>query len=84
MENKRANRDKHRDKVYERQRNRYGEDDEYRKKKQEQVKQFQSQLVSCSVCNKSMSQRYFYDHIKTKKHQKNLEMKNEQENTTYN
>ena len=32
-------------------------------------------LFFCSVCNKSMSQKYFYDHIKTKKHNDNFENK---------
>ena len=30
-------------------------------------------IVACDVWNKSMSRNYFYDHIKTKKHQHNLE-----------
>ena len=74
LEYKRANRDKHRDKVNEKQRNRYGEDEEYRKHKQEYNKTFQSKIISCSVCNKSMSQQYYYEHIKTQKHKHNLEM----------
>ena len=37
-------------------------------KKQAQRRLFESKVVFCSVCNKSISQKYYYDHMKTKKH----------------
>ena len=73
-EYRKAHRHKHKDRSNEAQRKLYQEDKEYRLRKQEQRKLFDNKVVSCSVCNKSMSQKYFYDHIKTKKYQKNLEM----------
>ena len=73
IEYRRANHNKHRDKVNEEQRIRYKENEEYRKKKQEQRRLFDNKVVFCCACKKSMSQKYFYDHIKTKKHQNNLE-----------
>ena len=41
--------------------------------KQEQTRLFENEVVFCSACNKSMSQTYYYDHIKAKNHQNNLE-----------
>ena len=73
IEYRRNNHDKHREKANERQRKRYEEDEEYRKKKQEQNKERDKRIVTCDVCNKSMSQRYYYEHVKTKKHHINLE-----------
>ena len=55
------------------QRKRYEEDEEYRKTKQDYNKTFQSKIVSCSVCNCSMTQANYYKHKKTEKHQRNLE-----------
>ena len=45
----------------------------YRKTKQDYNKSFQSKIVSCSVCNCSMTQANYYKHKKTDKHQRNLE-----------
>ena len=70
---RKAHREKHKDRYNEEQRKRFEENEEYRKRKQEQRKLFENKVVFCSACNKSMSQKYYYDHIKTKKHQKNLE-----------
>ena len=40
--------------------------------KQDYNNTFQSKIVSCSVCNCSMTQANYYKHKKTEKHQKNL------------
>ena len=72
-EYRKAHREKHRDRYNEEQRKRYEEDEEYRNKKQEQNTKSRNTIVTCDVCNKSMSRNYYYDHIKTKKHQHNLE-----------
>ena len=45
------------------------------KRKQGQRRLFESKVVFCSACKKSMSQKYYYDHIKTKDHNNNLENK---------
>lgn len=79
MEYKRANRDKHRDKVNERQRKRYEEDEEYRAHMMKRRSERGKEIVSCSVCNCSMSQAYFYKHKKTEKHKMNLKMKQVEE-----
>ena len=50
----------------------YEEDEEYRKMKQDYNNTFQSKIVSCSVCNCSMTQANYYKHKKTEKHQRNL------------
>ena len=50
----------------------YEEDEEYRKMKQDYNNTFQSKIVSCSVCNCSMTQANYYKHKKTEKHQTNL------------
>ena len=42
------------------------------KTKQDYNKTFQSKIVSCSVCNCSMTQANYYKHKKTEKHQRNL------------
>ena len=72
-EYRKVHREKHKDRYNEEQRKRYEENEEYRKRKQKQRRLFENKVVSCSACKKSMSQKYFYDHIKTKKHQHNLE-----------
>ena len=69
------NRESHKDRYNEEERKRYEEDEEYRKRKQGQRRLFESKVVFCSVCNKSMSQKYYYDHNKTQKHNNNLENK---------
>ena len=74
-EYRKVHREKRKDRYNEEQRRRYEEDEEYRKRKQGQRRLFESKVVFCSACNKSMSQKYFYDHIKTKKHSNNLENK---------
>lgn len=74
LEYKRANRDKHRDKQNERQRIKYEEDDDYRNHIIEQQKARNYKIVTCDVCNCSMSQAHYYRHKKTIKHQRNLEM----------
>ena len=66
---------KHKHKRNEVQRKRYEEYSEYRKMKQDYNKTFQSKIVSCSVCNCSMTQAHYtinYKHKKTEKHQRNL------------
>ena len=40
--------------------------------KQDYNKTFQSKIVSCSVCDCSMTQAHYYKHKKTEKHQRNL------------
>ena len=45
------------------------------KRRQGQRRLFESKVVFCSVSNESMSQKYDYDHIKTKKQNDNLENK---------
>ena len=70
---KRTSCNKHKDRQNEVQRKRYEEDEEYRKTKQDYNKSFQSKIVSCSVCNCSMTQANYYKHKKTDKHQRNLE-----------
>ena len=57
------------------QRIKYKEDEEYRKMKQEYNKTFQSKIVTCDVCNCSMSQAHYYRHKKTYNHQQNLKIK---------
>ena len=65
---------KHKDRYDEEQRKRYEEDEEYRKRKQEQRRLFENKVVFLfCFCKKSLSQTYYYGHIKTKKHQQNLE-----------
>ena len=59
--------------LFEVQRKRYEEDEEYRITKQEYNKSVHSRIVSCSVCNCSMTQANYYKHKKTDKHQRNLE-----------
>ena len=76
-EYRKAHREKHKDRYNEEQRKRYEEDEEYRLRKQEQNHKSRTTIVCCDVCNKSMSRNYYYDHIKTKKHLKNLEQKDE-------
>ena len=41
--------------------------------KQGYIKTFQNKIVSCSVCNCSMTQTNYYKHKKTEKHKINLE-----------
>ena len=65
--NRRAN---HKDIYNEEQRRRYEEDDEYRTKKQEAKKERSIIIVSCDVCNRSMRQDSYYQHLKTDKHNK--------------
>ena len=50
LADKRKSYHKHKDKRNEAQRKRYEEDEEDRKKKQDYNKQFQSKIVTCSVC----------------------------------
>ena len=52
-----VHREKHKDRYNEEQRKRYEEDEEYRKRKQGQIRLFESKVVFCSVCNKSMSKK---------------------------
>ena len=75
VEYKRANHDKHQDKVNERQRKRYEEDEEYRAHLLKRHSERGKKIVSCSVCNCSMSQGYLYKHKKTEKHKINLRRK---------
>ena len=70
---KRTSYNKHKDKRNEVQRKRHEEDEENRKTKQDYNKSFQSKIVSCSVCNCSMTQANCYKHKETDKHQRNLE-----------
>ena len=74
-EYRKVHREKRKDRYNEEQRRRYEEDEEYRKRKQGQRRLFESKVVFCSACKKSMSQKYYYDHIKTKDHNNNLENK---------
>ena len=70
--NHRAN---NKDKYNEEQRRRYEDDDEYRIKKQEAKQERSRNIVSCDVCNRSMRQDSYYQHLKTNKHTINLDMK---------
>jgi uncharacterized CHY-type Zn-finger protein len=72
LSDKRTSYHKHKHKRNEVQRKRYEEDEEYRKMKQDYNNTFQSKIVSCSVCNCSMTQANYYKHKKTEKHQRNL------------
>ena len=72
-EYRKVHREKHKDRYNEEQRKRYEKDEEYRERKQEQTRLFENEVVFCSASNKSMSQTYYYDQIKAKKHQNNLE-----------
>ena len=74
-EYRKVHREKHKDRYNDEQRKRYEEDEEYRKRKQGQRRLFESKVVFCSVCSKSMSQKYYYDHMKTKKRNNNLKNK---------
>jgi len=73
LSDQRTSYNKHKHRRNEVQRKRYEEDEEYRKTKQDYNKTFQSKIVSCSVCNCSMTQANYYKHKKTEKHQRNLE-----------
>ena len=73
LSDQRTSYNKHKHRRNEVQRKRYEEDEEYRKTKQDYNKTFQSKIVSCSVCNCSMTQANYYKHKKTDKHQRNLE-----------
>ena len=72
---KRKSYHKHKHKNNEAQRIKYKEDEEYRKMKQEYNKTLQSKIVTCDVCNCSMSQAHYYRHKKTYNHQQNLKIK---------
>ena len=50
------------------------------KKKQDRNNERDKRIARCDVCNKSMSQRYYYEHIKTQKQKIYLAMKNNDEN----
>ena len=54
LEYKRKNYDRHKDKVNETRRTKYKEDEEYRKKKQEQIQNYRDKVAFCNVCNSSM------------------------------
>ena len=71
---------KNKERYNEEQRRRFKEDEEYRKKKQEAKKERSRNIVSCDVCNRSMRQDSYYQHLKTNKHKRNLEMKQAEEN----
>ena len=73
LSDQRTSYNKHKHRRNEVQRKRYEEDEEYRKTKQDYNKTFQSKIVSCSVCNYSMTQANYYKHQKTEKHKINLE-----------
>ena len=49
-----CNYDKHKNKVNETRRTKYKEDEEYRKKKQEQIQNYCDKVAFCNVCNSSM------------------------------
>ena len=74
LEYKRGNYDKHKDKVNEAQRSKYKEDEEYRKKKQEQIQNYRDKVAFCNVCNSSMRAQCYSRHVKTNTHQGNLEI----------
>ena len=71
-EYRKVHREKHKDRYNEEQRKDM-KMKSIEKRKQGQRRLSESKAVFCSVCNKSMSQKYFYDHIKTKKHNNNFE-----------
>jgi len=76
LSDKRNSYNKHKHKRNEVQRKRYEENEDYRKMKQDynkSDKSFQSKIVSCSVCNCSMTQANYYKHKKTEKHKRKLE-----------
>ena len=72
LEYKRKNYDKHKDKVIETRRTKYKEDEEYRKKKQEQIQNYRDKVAFCNVCNSSMKAQCYSRHLKTEKHKRNL------------
>ena len=72
LEYKRKNYDKHKDKVNETRRTKYKEDEEYRKKKQEQIQNYRDKVAFCNVCNSSMKAQCYSRHLKTEKHKRNL------------
>ena len=63
---------RHRERMNEEQRIRYENDEEYRKKKLERTYRRNTYIVSCDVCNCSISQGHFGRHLNTTKHQHNL------------
>ena len=70
LEYKRKNYDKHKDKVNETRRTKYKEDEEYRKKKQEQIQNYRDKVAFCNVCTSSMKAQFYSRHLKTEKHKK--------------
>ena len=72
MEYKRNNYDKHKDKVNETRRTKYKEDEEYRKKKPEQIQNYRDKVVFCNICNSSMKAQCYSRHLKAEKHKRNL------------
>ena len=64
--------EKHRDKMNEAQRKRYEEDEEYRAHVLKQRSERGKKIVSCSVCNCSMSQAHYHRHKKSEKHKRNV------------
>ena len=73
LSDQRTSYNKHKHRWNEVQRKRYEENEEYWKMKQGYNKTFQNKIVSCSVCNCSMTQTNYYKHKKTEKHKINLE-----------
>ena len=73
LSDQRTSYNKHKHRRNEVQRKRYAEDEEYRNTKQDYNKTCQSKIVSCSVCNCSMTQANYYKHKNTKKHKRDLE-----------
>ena len=67
-----CNYDKHKNKVNETRRTKYKEDEEYRKKKQEQIQNYCDKVAFCNVCNSSMKAQCYSRHLKTEKHKRNL------------
>ena len=73
LSDQRTSYNKHKHRRNEVQRKRYAEDEEYRNTKQDYSKTCLSKIVSCSVCNCSMTQANYFKHKNTKKHKRDLE-----------
>ena len=73
LSDKRTSYHKHKHKRNEIQRKGYEEDEEYRKKKQEQIQNYRDKVAFCNVCNSSMKAQCYSRHLKTEKHRRNLE-----------
>ena len=68
---------KNKDRYNEKERQRYNEDDDYRKQKRERTKEWKKTIITCPVCNISISQGHRTTHEKSKKHMNNLSGKTE-------